>query len=65
MSMLTLPVDASGWSSADYARSGYITMYAACPLIWATKLQTEVVLLTIGVALLRTKAEYIALSQEM
>jgi hypothetical protein len=32
-------------------------MYVACPLIWVSKLQTEVALST-------TKAEYIALSQE-
>jgi hypothetical protein len=54
---------ANGWCSEDcdepsnvYSRTGFIIMYAGCPLIWVSKLQTEVALLT-------TEAEYIALSQ--
>ena len=37
------------------SRSGYIITYASCPIIWASKLQTEIALST-------TKAEYISLS---
>jgi hypothetical protein len=56
---------AGGWSSADaddptsvYSRTGYVIMYAGCPIVWVSKLQTEVALST-------TEAEYIALSQAM
>jgi hypothetical protein len=35
--------------------SGYLITYAACPLVWASKMQTEIALST-------TDAEYIALS---
>jgi hypothetical protein len=37
------------------SRTGFVIMFAGCPLIWSSKLQTEI-------ALLSTKAEYIALS---
>jgi hypothetical protein len=37
------------------SRTGYVITYAACPIVWASKLQTEVALST-------TKAEYNALS---
>jgi hypothetical protein len=44
---------ASGWSSYDceepssvYARMGFIIMYAGSPLLWMSKLQTEVALST-------------------
>jgi hypothetical protein len=37
------------------SRTGYVITYASCPLIWASKLQTEI-------ALSSTEAEYIALS---
>ena len=40
------------------SRTGYILTYAGCPLIWASKLQTEI-------ALSSTEAEYIALSQAL
>jgi hypothetical protein len=40
------------------SRTGYCIMYGGCPIIWASKLQTEV-------ALSSTEAEYIALSQAL
>lgn len=40
------------------SRTGFVITYANCPLIWASKLQTEIALST-------TEAEYIALSQAM
>jgi hypothetical protein len=40
------------------SRTGYSISYAGCPLIWASKLQTEIALST-------TEAEYIALSQSL
>ena len=56
---------AGGWSSADaddptsvYSCTGYVIMCAGCPMVWVSKLQTEVALST-------TEAEYIALSQAM
>lgn len=56
---------ANGWNSSDceepssvYSRRGFVIMYAGCPLVWVSKLQTEVALST-------TEAEYIALSQVM
>jgi hypothetical protein len=38
------------------SRTGYIITFASCPILWSSKLQTEVALST-------TEAEYIALSQ--
>ena len=56
---------ASGWAKADtsnpdkvLSRTGFITMYAGCPLIWACKMQTEISLST-------AEAEYIACSTAM
>ncbi len=56
---------AGGWSSGDnekpesvLSRTGYVIMYAGCPITWCSKLQTEIALST-------TEAEYIALSQAM
>eukprot|EP00957_Ditylum_brightwellii_P066666 5059341-Ditylum_brightwellii.AAC.1 len=40
------------------SRTGYVIKYANCPIMWASKLQTEIALST-------TEAEYIALSQPM
>jgi Reverse transcriptase (RNA-dependent DNA polymerase)/GAG-pre-integrase domain len=40
------------------SRTGYILMYAGCPIIWCSKLQTEI-------AHSATEAEYIALSQAL
>lgn len=42
-------------SSTARSRSGYIIFYAGCPIVWASKLQTEI-------ALSSTESEYIALS---
>jgi hypothetical protein len=38
------------------SRSGYIITFASCPILWSSKLQTEIALST-------TEAEYIAMSQ--
>ena len=45
-------------TSSVYSRTGYVIMYAGCPLHWISKLQSEVSLST-------TESEYIALSQAM
>jgi hypothetical protein len=39
-------------------RSGWVAFYAACPIIWASKLQTQVALST-------TEGEYIAISMAL
>jgi hypothetical protein len=56
---------AGGWSSADadnadnvLSRTGVVICYANCPLIWCSKLQTEIALST-------AKAEYIAMSHAL
>ena len=56
---------AGNWNSAEgsdpvsvLSRSGFMVMYANCPLYWSSKLQTEISLST-------TEAEYIALSQSL
>jgi hypothetical protein len=57
---------ASEWSSETAiddpntarSRMGYTICYAGCPMLWASKMQTEI-------ALSSTEAEYIALSQSM
>ena len=56
---------AGGWSSGDHtnpecvlSRTGFVIMYAGCPITWCSKLQTEIALST-------TESEYIALSQAM
>ncbi len=38
------------------SRTGYVITFASCPVLWCSKLQTEIALST-------TEAEYIALSQ--
>ncbi len=38
------------------SRTGYVTTFASCPILWSSKLQSEVALST-------TEAEYIAMSQ--
>jgi hypothetical protein len=40
------------------SRTGFCIMYCGCPIMWASKLQTEI-------ALSSTEAEYIALSESM
>mmetsp|Transcript_7788 Transcript_7788/g.16658 ORF Transcript_7788/g.16658 Transcript_7788/m.16658 type:complete len:228 (+) Transcript_7788:167-850(+) len=56
---------AGGWSSGDQtnpasvlSRTGFVIMYAGCPIFWSSKLQTEIALST-------TEAEYIALLSAM
>jgi hypothetical protein len=57
---------ASEWSSSlamndpntAGSRMGYTICYAGCPMLWASKMQTEI-------ALSSTEAEYVALSQSM
>ena len=40
------------------SRTGFVVFYAECPLIWASRMQTEIALST-------AEAEYIALSASM
>jgi hypothetical protein len=47
--------EASKDSATARSRSGYVITYAGCPIMWASKLQTQVALST-------TEAEYTALS---
>jgi hypothetical protein len=56
---------AGGWNKSDatdastvLSRTGYVIMYAGCPLTWCSKMQTEIALST-------TESEYIALSQAL
>lgn len=44
--------------STAKSRTGYVIMYAGCPMVWASKLQREVALST-------TEAEYNALSESL
>ena len=50
--------DAMNDPSTAKSRTGYIISYAGCPVIWASKLQTEVVLST-------TESEYVGLSESL
>ena len=54
-----------GWNNADatnadsvLSRTGYVITYAGCPIIWCSKLQTEIALSTV-------ESEYMALSQSL
>ena len=56
---------AGGWAKADadnpenvLSRSGYTVYYAGCPVMWSSRLQTEIALST-------AESEYIALSSAM
>ena len=56
---------AGGWSQADannpekvMSRTGYAIYYVGCPVLWSSKLQTEIALST-------TEAKYIVLSSAM
>ena len=56
---------AGSWDAGDsnnpenvMSRTGYIIQHTGCPVIWYSKLQTEIALSTM-------EAEYIALSQAM
>ena len=56
---------AGGWKYGDHgspesvlSRTDCVTMFAGCPIIWQSKLQTEITLST-------TESEYIALSTAM
>jgi hypothetical protein len=56
---------AGGWKDGDHSspesvlsRTGFVIMYAGCPITWSSKLQTEIALST-------TESEYIALSTSM
>ena len=44
--------------STSKSRSGYVILLAGCPIIWASKLQSQIALST-------TEAEYIALSMSL
>jgi hypothetical protein len=44
--------------STAKSRSGYVILFADCPIIWSSKLQTQIALST-------SEAEYIALSQSL
>jgi len=44
--------------SSVYLQTGYVITYADCPILWVSRLQTEMALST-------TEAEYIALLQAM
>ncbi len=50
--------DAMNDPSTAKSRTGYIISYAGCPVVWASKLQTEVVLST-------TESEYVGLSESL
>lgn len=56
---------AGGWKDGDHSfpeavlsRTGFVIMFAGCPITWSSKLQTEIALST-------TESEYIALSTAM
>ena len=56
---------AGAWDKEDsddpnnvLSRTGFVAFYARCPLVWASRMQTEIALST-------TKSEYIALSTVM
>jgi histone deacetylase 1/2 len=50
--------DENGDADTVLSRTGYVIMYAGCPIIWCSKLQTEIALSTV-------ESEYMALSQAL
>ena len=52
------PTVASWDSDTARSRTGYIIFYAACPIVWASKMQSEI-------ALSATESEYLAISTAM
>jgi hypothetical protein len=50
--------DAMNDPSTAKSRTGYVISYGGCPIIWASKLQTEVVLSS-------TESEYVGLSESL
>ena len=52
------PSTAEHDSSTAKSRTGYVIFFAGCPILWFSKLQTQIALST-------TEAEYIALSQAL
>lgn len=50
--------DTTHLANSIKSRTGYVITYANCPLLWTSKIQTEIMLST-------TKAEYITLSQSL
>jgi hypothetical protein len=50
--------DAHNDASTAKSRTGYVITYAGCPVMWASKLQTEVTLST-------TESEYVGLSESL
>ena len=51
-------IDNRQYAENILSRSGYIISYDSCPVLWARKLQTEIVLIM-------AESEYIALSMEL
>jgi hypothetical protein len=54
----TWTLDTSSDPTSVWSRSGYVITYANCPILWSSKLQSEIALST-------TEAEYISLSQSI
>jgi hypothetical protein len=50
--------DTTHLASSMKLRTGYVLTYANCPLLWTSKMQTEIALST-------TEVEYITLSQSL
>ena len=52
------PVEEPQDSTSVKSRTGYVITFADCPILWVSKLQTEIALSTLH-------AEYVALSQSL
>jgi hypothetical protein len=57
--------DAMNDPSTAKSRTGYIISYGGCPVIWASKLQTEIVLSSTEIVLSSTESEYVGLSESL